>query len=108
MGGGESNTASGAASTIAGGDSFGSQVLIPNNGNKSYLYVTTTRTEDGYEMPPKEADRLSQEQQWWIRDWIDAGAPWPNDDRVKLIQEVYAEGEQVVTSKALSEDWQSR
>ena len=36
------------------------------------LYVTTTRREEGYEMPPKEADQLSEQEQWRIRDWIDA------------------------------------
>ena len=60
------------------------------------------------EMPPKEADKLTEEQTWWIRDWINEGAPWPSEERVALIQKKYAEGEQVVTSKALSEDWQKR
>ena len=55
-------------------------------------------------MPPKEADQLTPEQQWWIRDWIDEGAPAtrPDDQRVAAIQDQYAEGMQVVTSKALS------
>ena len=95
-------------SLIAGGDSFESDVLIAGKGEKSMLYMTTTRQESGYEMPPKEADQLSQEQQWWLRDWINAGAPWPADERVKEIQSTYAEGEQVMVSKALSPEWQDR
>lgn len=93
---------------LAGGDAFESEVVIVGDGEHSMLYVSTTRAEGGYEMPPKEADQLSQQQQWWIRDWIDSGAPWPSDERVKQIQQVYAEGERVMVSRALSEAWQSR
>ncbi|MCG8599417.1 MAG: PSD1 and planctomycete cytochrome C domain-containing protein [Verrucomicrobiales bacterium] len=95
-------------SILKGGDYFAEDVLVPGEGEKSFLYLTTTRKEEDYEMPPKEADQLSEEQQWWIRDWINLGAPWPDDERVALIQKKYAEGEQVATSKALSDDWQNR
>ena len=95
-------------SLLRGGDSFESEVLVPGKGEESYLYRTASRTEEGYEMPPKEADQLSEQQHWWIRDWIDAGAPWPDEKRVALIQEKHAEGEQVATSRALSDDWQNR
>ncbi|MBA3845454.1 MAG: DUF1549 domain-containing protein, partial [Planctomycetes bacterium] len=93
---------------LKGGEYFADEVLIPGTGEQSYLYLTTTRSEEDYEMPPKEADQLSEEQQWLIRDWITAGAPWPDDQRVAMIQKKFAEGEQVATSKALSEDWQNR
>ena len=95
-------------STLKGGEYFGKEVLIPGKGEDSFLYLTTTRTEEDYEMPPKEADKLTEQQTWWIRDWINAGAPWPDDERVAMIQEKFAEGEQVVTSKALTDDWQNR
>ncbi|MCA9139706.1 MAG: PSD1 domain-containing protein [Planctomycetales bacterium] len=91
-----------------GGDSFEDKVLIAGDGQHSMLYVTTTRAEEGYEMPPKEADQLTAEQQRWIRDWIDAGAPWPSDERIDLIERAYAKGEQVLVSKALSQQWQNR
>ncbi|MDF1859563.1 MAG: PSD1 and planctomycete cytochrome C domain-containing protein [Verrucomicrobiales bacterium] len=93
---------------LKGGDYFAEDVLIPGKGEESYLYLTTTRSEEDYEMPPKAADALTEEQQWWIRDWITEGAPWPGDERVSQIQEKYAEGVQVTTSKALSEDWANR
>jgi mono/diheme cytochrome c family protein len=93
---------------LVGGEAFASEVLIAGDGEHSMLYVTTTRQESGFEMPPKEADQLTQQQQWWIRDWINAGAPWPNNDRVAKIQSQYAEGEQVLVSRALSDDWQNR
>ncbi|MDF2376916.1 MAG: PSD1 and planctomycete cytochrome C domain-containing protein [Verrucomicrobiales bacterium] len=93
---------------LKGGDYFGEEVLMPGKGGESFLYLTTTRTEEDYEMPPKAADQLTEEQQWWIRDWINEGAPWPDDERVHLIQEKYAEGVQLELSEALSEDWQNR
>ncbi len=93
---------------LRGGDFFAEDVLIPGKGAESFLYLTTTRTEKDFEMPPKEADQLTEKQQLAIRDWIDEGAPWPDDDRVAMIQERYAEGIQVATSPALSEDWQNR
>jgi mono/diheme cytochrome c family protein len=93
---------------LKGGETFGDEVLIPGKGTQSYLYITTTRTEEDYEMPPKEADKLTEEQTWWIRDWIDAGAPWLDDEQVASIQSEYAEGEKVAVSKALSDDWQHR
>ncbi|MDP4937892.1 MAG: hypothetical protein NWR21_01135 [Verrucomicrobiales bacterium] len=80
---------------LKGGETFGKEVLMPGKGESSFLYLTTTRTEEDYEMPPKEADQLTEEQQWWIRDWINAGAPWLGDERVAQIQEMHAEGEQV-------------
>ena len=72
---------------LAGGDSFGNEVVRIGDGKHSMLYVVTTGEEEGYEMPPKEADRLTETQQSWIRDWIDAGAPWPNEQRVQQLQQ---------------------
>lgn len=95
-------------SLLRGGDSFESDIVLAGDGEHSMLYVTTTREEVDYEMPPKEADQLSKEQQWWLRDWINAGCPWPDEVRVKRIQAAYAEGEQVRVSPALSSEWQDR
>ena len=91
-----------------GGETYGKEVLIPNNGDASMLYQLTTRTVEDYEMPPKEADRLSQEQTWWIRDWINAGAPWPDDEQIAHIQNQHGEGEIVPTSGGLDEAWTNR
>lgn len=95
-------------SLLLGGETYEDEVLIPGKGEESFLFILSTRVEEDMEMPPKEADKLTEEQTWWIRDWINEGAPWPSEERVALIQEKYAEGEQVVTSKALSDDWQKR
>ena len=96
------------SSMLHGGEIFEDEVLIPGQGEKSYLYILSTRVEEDLEMPPKQSDQLTDEETGWIRDWINYGAPWPNEQRIAEIQEKYAEGEQVVTSKALSEDWQNR
>lgn len=95
-------------SLLLGGETYEDEVLIPGKGEKSFLYILSTRVEEGMEMPPKEADKLTEEQTWGIRDWINEGAPWPSEERIAMIQKKYAEGEQVVTSKALSGDWQKR
>ncbi len=96
------------ASLLAGGDTYGKEVLIPGMGKKSFLYILSTRVEEDMEMPPKEADKLTTQQTWWIRDWINEGAPWPSEGRIAQIQKEYAQGEQVLTARALSKDWQER
>ena len=72
------------------------------------MYIATTWTDEDYEMPPKEADRLTEEQTWLIRDWIDAGAPWVSDEDIGVIEERYAEGVVVQTSGGLDDDWTYR
>ncbi len=86
------------------------EVLVPGDSSRSLLYevVTWTHDQKRYRMPPKEADRLSEEQTWWIRDWIDAGAPWPEPDRIEAIVEAEDDGVRVSTSGGLSPDWTER
>lgn len=93
---------------VKGGDGFGAEVLIEGNGRDSFLYRVTTRREVGYEMPPKESERLTTEEQNWLRQWIDAGAPWPDEKRIAEIQNRYARGMVVDTSGGLSDDWNRR
>lgn len=95
-------------SMLRGGESFGAEVVVSGNGTASKLFVVTTRTEEGFEMPPKQAEKLSEQQTWWIRDWINEGAPWPSDADVAKIQNQYAEGVIVSTSRGLSDDWNNR
>ncbi|MCB1230744.1 MAG: PSD1 domain-containing protein [Verrucomicrobiae bacterium] len=93
---------------LKGGETFAEEVLMPGKGEESFLYLVTTRTEEDFEMPPKEADQLTEEQRWWIRDWINEGAPWVDDKRVAEIHEKFAEGVMVETSGGLTEDWTKR
>ena len=96
------------SSLLMGGDEFGKETVILGKGQQSLLYRSVARTEEDYEMPPKEADKLTEEQTWWVRTWIDAGAPWPDDQRVAEIVKKYAEGVTVATSGGLSDDWTNR
>ena len=92
---------------LRGGESF-DDVLIPGDSEFSFIMEAIRWEDPDYEMPPKENNRLNEEQTWAIRDWIDAGAPWPEEDRVALIRNQYAEGVIVQTSGALSEEWANR
>lgn len=96
---------------LAGGES-GEHVLVPGRAKSSLLYTAVTWEDPVYEMPPKENDRLTEEQTWWFRDWINAGAPWPSTDRMEWIQRQAREeaGDQttVPTSGGLSEEWSNR
>jgi mono/diheme cytochrome c family protein len=92
---------------LLGGESS-DEVLIPGDGENSLMYISTTWKLEDYEMPPKEADKLTEEQTWLIRDWITAGAPWPSEDDQTIINEKYAEGVIVQTSGGLDDDWTYR
>lgn len=94
-------------SLLKGGDSF-DDVLIPGDSEFSFMMEAIRWEDPDFEMPPKENDRLTEEQIWAIRDWIDVGAPWPEDTVVAAIREQYAEGVKVATSGALSDEWANR
>ncbi len=96
------------AKLLEGGDSFGDTVVISGDAELSALYAMVRRVEPDFEMPPKESEKLTEEQTWWIRDWINGGAPWPDEKRVAEIYDRYAEGITWKTSGGLSEDWTTR
>ncbi|MEM9701382.1 MAG: PSD1 and planctomycete cytochrome C domain-containing protein, partial [Planctomycetota bacterium] len=85
----------------------GDASLVPGDHQASYLYELL-KWEDGYGMPPKEADKLTDEQRWAVRDWIDAGAPWPDAETVTAIRAEYDTGVTMPTSGGLSADWTDR
>ncbi|MFC7338894.1 PSD1 and planctomycete cytochrome C domain-containing protein [Haloferula chungangensis] len=63
---------------LRGGES-GRPVLVPGNAETSTLYQAVTWQDEDLEMPPKENDRLNPQQVEWIKQWIDGGAPWPDE-----------------------------
>ncbi len=101
-------------STLKGGESE-KAALVPGKADRSPLYLAITRTHDDWEaMPPKEADKLYAEQLAWIKDWINAGAAWPDEARRNEIAKTNAEkwsaadGITVKTTGALSPEWANR
>ncbi len=88
--------------------------LSPGDAEASMLYRAVTWEDAKLQMPPKENDRLTQEQVWKIRDWINAGAPWPDEGlqakyvAASLEQDRTPEGVRVVTSGGLADEWTNR
>ena len=90
------------------------RVLVAGRPAQSDLYRAITWEDEELEMPPKENDRLSEIQVALVRDWIAAGAPWPDGKtrRRYLVAEraiaVTEDGEIFRTSGGLSEEWTYR
>lgn len=89
--------------------------IVPGKPEESPLYLASTREHEDWEaMPPKEADKLYADQIAWIKDWIAAGAPWPDDAKAKAIAEAHAktweaeDGIVVKTAGGLSPEWTNR
>lgn len=95
---------------LAGGES-GAASVVPGKADESPL-MEAIRWET-WEMPPKENDRLTEAEITLVKRWIDAGAPWPDEKRTKLIQakswESDAEdGVRVATSGGTTPTWTNR
>ncbi|MFI4873860.1 MAG: PSD1 and planctomycete cytochrome C domain-containing protein, partial [Blastopirellula sp. JB062] len=96
---------------LDGGES-GEASILPGNPDESPLYQAVRW--EGYEMPPKENDRLSEAETEQIRQWIAAGAPWPSPQRQAEIRQAdrmvaeNEEGQLVATSGGTSPEWTSR
>lgn len=101
-------------SLLAGGETFGVDVLVPGDTKKSFLIESIKWSDPDFEMPPKENDRLSSEQIGMVEEWINAGAPWPSEEKQLAIRQseakrkVTAEGIIVETSGGLGDDWTYR
>lgn len=98
-------------SMLRGGESE-EQAVLPGNPDASPLYQAVLW--EGYEMPPKENDRLTQAETDAIRQWIASGAPWPDAEtraEIELRERSVRENENgviVTTSGGLSDDWTYR
>lgn len=96
---------------ITGGES-GEIALVPGKPEESPLYLAILW--DGYEMPPKENDRLTKEETDYFRRWIADGAPWPSaDEQLKIQKKEWSvreneDGVIVDTSGGLADDWTYR
>ncbi|MEZ6067085.1 MAG: PSD1 and planctomycete cytochrome C domain-containing protein [Planctomycetaceae bacterium] len=98
------------ASLLRGGES-GEAAILPGDAAGSPLYQAIRW--ESLEMPPKENDRLDDAQVASVRDWINAGAPWPSEDRLAELHKASrdadgAAGVPVVTSGGLTSAWTNR
>ncbi len=99
---------------MLGGDS-NRPAVVPGKPDESPLWLAVHRaSQDWKPMPPKEPDQLSAQQMGWLKEWISAGAPWPDAAQQKQIAAAHAEqwsaedGLVVKTSGGLSADWTNR
>ncbi|MEM9327172.1 MAG: PSD1 and planctomycete cytochrome C domain-containing protein [Bacteroidota bacterium] len=97
---------------LAGGHS-GDPAVVAGSARQSRLYQSILRIDEDLAMPPKEGDKLSDIDVQIIKDWIDGGAPWPDDERIAEIKAQsadwqYANRIRVRTSGGLSETWDNR
>jgi len=93
---------------MKGGDQFGNQVLLPGNASESALYRLVSRQEKDMEMPPKASEQLTGEELAWVREWIDAGAPWPEASVISSLKEGSKGQVKVPTSGGLHPSWDER
>ena len=69
------------------GGEYSSKVLVPGHADESELYISVTWKNPDLEMPPKENDRLDENQIALLREWINNGAQWPDESTQKAIRE---------------------
>lgn len=96
------------AGLLAGGATYGSDVVLPGNAAESQLLPILSRDEKGFEMPPKESEKLTPEEVATVRKWIEGGAPVPSKKRIAEIYDRYAEGIQWKAKAGLSDEWTQR
>ena len=96
---------------LAGGES-GKAALIPGKAHRSQIYLAASRIAEDFAMPPKENDKLDEDQLRSLKFWIEQGAPWPSDEkRSQLLAEGgwASQGQvQVATSGGLDDSWTNR
>ena len=86
--------------------------IVPGEPDESPLY-SYILWEDG-EMPPKESDRLTDQETEYFKEWIEAGAPWPSEEIQNEIRKEQwkvrenEEGMIVDTSGGTGDDWTYR
>ena len=99
---------------LGGGDSEKPSLVVDDAlSSPLYLAVTREHEDDWTAMPPKENDKLTPEQISYIKQWINAGALWPDDKRITAILKESnpwgePDGVQVETSGGLDDSWTNR
>ena len=68
---------------LKGGES-GQPALVPHDVGKSHLFALASSRDDDERMPPK-GDPVNAGELKILREWIEQGAPWPDDSPSPLI-----------------------
>ncbi len=74
------------ANTMKGGEN--GVVIVPGQPEKSPLYTSTILPPDDDKIMPPKGDKLTKEQADLLRDWIKAGAPWPDGVTLAKVQRI--------------------
>ena len=99
---------------LAGGESEKPSLVVGDPfSSPLYLAVTREHESDWAAMPPKDNDKLNPDQISYIKQWINAGAIWPNSKRIMAILKEAnpwgeASGLKVKTSGGLDDTWTNR
>lgn len=99
------------AHLLRGGQS-GQAAIVPGEPDDSPLIQYIERHDPEMAMPPKEDERLAEEEIDLFRDWISLGAPWPakaeQEEILALGEWHYGDRVQVQTSGGLAAVWDQR
>ena len=103
------------AESIQRGGESGQPALVVGSPEESPIYLSVTRKHQDWEaMPPKQADKLSEQQVSWIREWIGGGASWPSEERRREIARergtawAAEDGLVIQTNRGSSAEWNQR
>ena len=86
-----------------GGDS-GKPLLVPGKSAESLLFRKITSDDSDDRMPPK-GERLTEAQVATLRNWIDQGAPWPEDGSVVRKHWAYVKPSRPALPKVSNPKW---
>ncbi len=98
-------------SALKGGESGSPAIVVGKPGASPLLEAINW---EGLEMPPKENDRLNEQQIEIIRQWIQSGAAWPSQEKQTEIKKQLwssadpGKGMRLENSGGLSEEWTYR
>lgn len=97
------------AGMLAGGDSK-KAAIVKGKPDLSPFFISVTWKDEDLQMPPKENDRLTEEQLAIFREWIERGAPWsdPSAKRQVAWGDVSEDGMVVKTRGGLDDSWTYR
>lgn len=96
---------------LQGGES-GEPAISPGHPGTSPLILAIKRQDPDKAMPPKDSEALTEDEVELFEDWIEMGAPWPDETTQEAILAAgdwqYGNRINVPTSGGLSSEWDNR